>query len=325
MKEQGTVAISCSQCGSPFNFREGDRNALCPACGTLLAISGESGIARFYLDAKLDLLQARSAARKFLATSGVDERVVESLRFEKGELCFLPFWRLRGYAAGWFWAERETVVREEDYDENGAKYVRETRGPNERAMEQVLARVDYSSPACDVGRFGLKGIATVSAVLPLKGMNYEALAKRGTVFDPTKEVDLVRKEAVAQARGRGGGKGVVRMLNRVSLCGENMALISYPVWSLTFGRGERLYPLTVDAVNGRMLKGRFPGTARIRLFQPMATVMLIVFGFSIHSLVGVALSIAFLIWLASSSGLSVERLLSYFFLLVERGEEVEIG
>lgn len=325
MAEANSVAVSCPQCGSPFNFREGERNAACPACGSSLAISGEAGISRFYLAARLDLAQARTAARKFLATAGVARRVAETLRFERGELCFLPYWRLRGFAAGWFWSERETVVKEEYYDDNGLKQVREVRGPNERTMESVMNRVDYSLPACDVTRFGLAGIATVSAVLPLRGMDFAALAQRGTVFDPTKEPAQVRQEALAQARGRLGGNGVVRLASRLELCGEQLALISYPVWNLTFSRGERLYPLAVDGVNGRILKGRFPGTPRRRLLAPLLTVTLLVFAFSLHGAVGAVALLAFLGWLAGNGGLSPERLLAWFFLLVEPGEEVDIG
>jgi len=320
-----TVAISCPQCGSPFTFREGDRCARCPSCRCSLAVSGAAGIARFGIPERVDLGMARSAARKFLATAGVADRVVDSLRFEQGELCFLPFWRLRGYLAGWSWQERETVVTEEVYDANGLKQKREVRGPNERTQENLLVPVDYSTAACDTSRFGLAGIATAAAVLPLTGMNFEALSQRGTLFDPVKEPELVRREAVATVRGRMGGNHVLRSANRVTLCGERLDLISYPVWNLTFSRGDRLYPLVIDGVNGRVLKGRFPGRLRIRLLEPMLTVALLVFAFSLHVAGGVLAVAGFLAWLAANGGLSAGRLLAWFFQLVERGEEVEVG
>lgn len=325
MAEQQTVTISCPQCASPFSFREGDRNAPCPSCGTSLAVSGEAGISRFWIEERIDLAQARTNARRAVAAAGGDPRVVERLRFEGGELCFLPFWRLRGHAAGWLWTERETVVREEVYDENGMKTVREVRGPNERATESVMVAVDYSSPACDVSRFGLRGIAVASAVLPLQGMDFALVSQRGTVFDPVKGPDEVRREAVAQARARGGGKGVLRSTGRLSLCGERLALISYPVWSLTFARGERLYPVTIDGVNGRVLAGQLPGAARLTLLRPLLTVTLLVFAFTVHHLLGVAGAVGFLGWLAANGGLSTERLAAWFLALVERRGEVDLG
>ncbi|ABB30999.1 hypothetical protein GeomeDRAFT_2122 [Geobacter metallireducens RCH3] len=325
MAEQQTVTISCPQCASPFSFREGDRNARCPSCGTSLAISGEAGISRFWIEERIDLAQARANARRAVAAAGGDPDVVERLRFEGGELCFLPFWRLRGHAAGWLWTERETVTREEEYDENGMKTVREVRGPNQCATESVMVAVDYSSPACDVSRFGLRGIAVAGAVLPLRGMDFVLVSGRGTVFDPVKDPDEVRREAVAQARARGGGNGVIRSTGRFSLCGERLALISYPVWSLTFARDERLYPVTVDGVNGRVLAGRLPGSTRLTLLRPLLTVTLLVFAFTLHQLLGAAVAVGFLGWLAANGGLSPERLAGWFFALVERQREVELG
>lgn len=325
MAEPSTVTISCPQCASPFSFREGDRNARCPSCGTSLAVTGEAGIPRFWVEDRIDLAQARANARRAVAAAGGDPRVVERLRFEGGELCVLPFWRLRGHAAGWLWTERETVIREEVYDENGMKSVREVRGPNESATESVMVAVDYSSPACDVSRFGLRGIAVAAAVLPLQGMDFAQVSRRGTVFDPVKGADEVRREATAQARTRGEGKGVLRSAGRLSLCGERLALISYPVWSLTFARGDRLYPVTIDGVNGRVLAGRLPAAARLTLLRPLLTVTLLVFAFTVHHLLGAAGAMGFLGWLAANGGLSPGRLAAWFFALVERGGEVDLG
>ncbi|QSV44390.1 zinc ribbon domain-containing protein [Geobacter benzoatilyticus] len=325
MAEQQTITISCPQCASPFSFREGDRNARCPSCGTSLALSGEAGIARFWIEERTDLPQARANARRAVAEAGGDPRVVERLRFEGGELCFLPFWRLRGHAAGWLWSERETVTREEEYDENGMKTVREVRGPSQCTTESVMMAVDYSSPACDVSRFGLRGIAVAGAVLPLRGMDFALVSRRGTVFDPVKGPDEVRREAVAQARAHGGGKGVLRSAARLSLCGERLSLISYPVWSLSFARGERIYPVTIDGVNGRVLSGRFPAAARLTILRPLLTVTLLVFAFTIHHLLGVVFALGFLGWLAANGGLSPERLAAWFFALAERQGEVDLG
>lgn len=320
-----STAINCPQCGSPFDFHEGARNAVCASCGTALAIIGEAGIGRFYIEPKIDLNQARTSVRKILAAQGVEEGDVKNLRFEKGELCFLPFWSLRAHAAGWFWTERETVIKEEDIDENGVKSVRETRGPNQRSFETVAVDVKYSSPACDLSRFGLTGIATASAVLPLRVMNFEGVAGLGTLIDPVKGADQVRAEAVAQARNRGGGSRVLRQEGKMNLIGTRMALISYPVWDLTFSLNSRVRHVTVDAVNGRGLKGRFPAASSIRLAIPMLTVVAVVFAFSISQLLGVAVTAGLCAYLWNRGELSLPHLAGHLFLLVKRGKEVSIG
>jgi hypothetical protein len=325
MEEQSSAAIACPQCGSALLFREGDRNLSCPSCKVPLAISGEAGTGRFYLDEKLDLPQARSAARKFLVTRGIDEKIVARLRFEGGELCYLPFWSLRGHAFGWQLAERETTVKEEYVDENGMTRVRERRGPVERTFENLATVVDYSTPACDLSPYGLKGIAVVSSVLPLRGMAYERLAQRGTVFDPDKGADQVRKEALAQAGERVRPSGTLRRINRMKVCGERLALISYPVWRLSFSAGQRLYPVVVDGVNGSVLKARFPGSIRINLFVPMLAVALVMFALSVHPGLGLLTLVGGIVYLLSQGGFSLESLVSRFLRLVQRGREVEHG
>lgn len=317
-------AISCPQCGSPFDFREGARNAICGSCGTALAITGESGIGRFYIEPKIDLNQARAAIRKIVAAQGVDERQATTLRFEKGELCFLPFWSLCAHAAGWLWSERETVVTEEDVDENGVKTVRKVNGPNQRAFESITIDIKYSSPACDLSRFGLTGIATASSVLPLRVMNFEGLAEQGTLIDPVKGADQVRAEAVAQARNRSSGNRILRQEGKLNLIGSRMALISYPVWDLTFSGRDRMHHVTVDAVNGRALKGRFPAAVSIRLAIPMLTVAAVVFAFSASQFLGVAFTAGLCAYLWNRGELSLPHLAGHFFLLVKRGKEVSL-
>jgi len=317
--------IGCPQCGGSLDFSEGSRTTACGSCRTPLAVTGAAGITRYYLDDNLDLAEARTAARRFLATKGVDEAMVNHLRFDGGELCFLPFWRLRGHAVGWSWQERETFIVEEYVDEQGIRRQREQKGPQEREQEILAIPVDYSSPACDLSPYGLAGIATVSSVLPLKGMAYDRVARRGTVFDPAKEAEQVRREALGMARDRSRKKGTLRHEERLELCGEQLALIYYPVWKLAFAKGERLYPVIVDGVNGRVLKARFPGQAEIRLLAPLVTVTLLAFAFCFHVATGIVATALFLGWFASREEFSRAGLLRYFFLLVTPGEEVEHG
>jgi hypothetical protein len=325
METAESSGIGCPQCGGPLDFREGSRITLCGACQTLLAVTGGAGTNRYVLEETLDLAGARSTARRFLATAGVDESVVTQLHFQGGELCYLPFWRLRGVALGWQWLERDTAMAEESPDEQGMTRGREVKGLPEQLFEILALPVEYSSPACDLSPFGLTGIATVSSVLTLKGVSYERLARRGTVFDPTKGADQLRREAMGLLRERSLPQGTVRHEERLTLSGEQLALIYYPVWKLGFLREERLYPVVVDAVNGRLLKARFSGRSRIRLAWPLATVTLLIYACFLQMTVGILATLLFLGWLASRGELSPAGVARHFFLLVVPGEEVEHG
>jgi hypothetical protein len=156
-------------------------------------------------------------------------------------------------------------------------------------------------------------------------MAYDRLALRGTVFDPVKEAEQVRREALGLVRERSRKKGTLRHEERLELCGEQLALIYYPVWKLGFARGERHYPLIVDGVNGRVLKARFPGRAEIRLLAPLATVTLLAYAFSFHVSTDIVATALFLGWFASREEFSLAGLARYFCLLVVPGEEVEHG
>lgn len=319
-----SAVISCPQCGSPFDFREGARNGLCPSCRTSLSVCGEAGVARFCLEERLDLARARVEARKFLAAAGVDQKVAEGLRFEGGELCFLPYWSIRALATGWRWLEKETLVREEVIDDNGCKSMVERRGPNEQQFETIAAPIDHSSPAFDTSAYGLRGIALAGAVLTLKLMDHEALSRRAKVFDPVKGAAQARQEALATWK-RLRPAGTLCCMERINLCGERLALISYPVWRLTFAVGDRIYPVVVDAVNGRILKGRFPGPIVVRLWQPMSAILLLLSAYFLHPAAGAAAAALFLGWFCSVHGTSPTALASFFARLVERKEDIEHG
>jgi hypothetical protein len=287
-------------------------------------VCGEAGVARFWLEERLDLARARVEARKFLAAAGIDPRVAEKLRFEGGELCFLPYWSIRAMATGWRWLEKETLVREEVVDDNGCKSMVERRGPNEQQFDTIAAPIDHSSPAFDPSAYGLRGIALAGAVLSLKLMDHEALSRRAKVFDPVKGEAQARREALA-AWKRLRPTGTLRCMEHIDLCGERLALISYPVWRLTFAANDRIYPVVVDAVNGRILKARFPGGFALRLWQPMAAILLLASAFFLHPAAGIASAALFMGWFWSAHGTSPAALAAFFARLLERKEDVEHG
>jgi hypothetical protein len=321
-----TVAITCPECGSPLDFDEGDRTALCPACKSWLAISGDAGITRFVIHERLDEGEARSSARKFLADERIDRRLSGSITYGAGRLYFLPFWKLTGIACGWRLTEREKAILEEHVDDNGVRSSGRGMGQPVRELEVVSRHVEYSTPATSLKGFGLRGVALASSVLPLQGVNFEEMAKRGVVVDVIKQAGQVRDEALAMVRGREGGAGVLRQNAHINLAQERFSLIYYPVWRLEFMHHDRIYPVVVDGINGSLLKARFPGAIRVRLFSPLALVTLLAYAWSIHPLAGVAaIALCAAILQRHLGTLAPQRILTFFTGWVERGEEVECG
>jgi len=74
----------------------------------------------------------------------------------------------------------------------------------------------------------------------------------------------------------------------VRISSEWLALTYYPVWRLLFTRGDKVYPVTIDAVNGDVVKCRFPGAEKRERFLPLVLIALLVLGWTTMPPVGVA-------------------------------------
>lgn len=281
-----TIVFKCPHCGGPFECAEGDRGAVCRFCGVTSVLSGDSGVNRLLVRERIDLNAARAAVRKLLAGG----ESVTSFSFTEGTLLFLPFWRIRGTATGWQWREKETFREEVDYDENGTRFTRTVKGQNERSFSLIAKPLDYSMPAGDYSPFGQVRVGLAAAVLKCEVMDYQDAATKATVVDPLKGVAQARQEALAISRGGGDSDGTVRQEVRLRISSEWLALTYYPVWRLLFTRGGRVYPVTIDAVNGAVIKCQFPGEEQRERFLPLALIALVLLGWTTMPAVGVALT-----------------------------------
>jgi len=284
-----TIVFKCPHCGGPFECAEGDRGAVCRFCGVTSVISGDTGVHRLLIRERIDLNNARAAVRKLLAAGG-DARESASYSFKESTLIFLPFWRVRGMATGWQWREKETFREEVDYDENGTRCTRTVKGENERSFSLVAKPLDFSTPAGDYTPFGQMRVGLAAAVLKCEALDYQDAASRGIVVDPLKGVAQVRQEALAMIRGGGDSDGTIRQEARVRISSEWLALSYYPVWRLLFTRDERVYPVTIDAVNGDVIRCQFPGEEQRERFLPLALIALVLLGWTTMPTAGVALT-----------------------------------
>ncbi|MEI7817390.1 MAG: hypothetical protein WCI45_09395 [Desulfuromonadales bacterium] len=285
-----TIVFTCPQCGGPFECAEGDRGAVCGFCGVTSVISGDIGVSRLLVRERIDLNSARTAVRKLLAVGENGRASAAPFGFQGGELLFLPFWRICGMAMGWRWCEKEVFREEADYDEHGARYTRTIKGLNERSFSLVARVVDFSSSAGDYTAFGPMRVGLATAVLKCEVLDYPETATRGTIVDPLKGVAQARREALAFAQG-GNANGTVRQESRVRISSEWAAMTYYPVWRLFFTRGARVYPVIVDAVNGDVVKCRFPGEEQTKKLLPLALIALVVLGWTTMPLAGLAATI----------------------------------
>lgn len=320
-----TIVFKCPLCGAPFEFTEGDHVSLCQFCGATSAIAGDTGIPRLLIPERIDLNDARAALRKLLANEGGSE-FAASFNFKGGTLYFLPYWRIHGKAIGWQWSERETYSEEVDYDEKGARYTRQVKGPNERIFSLIAKPLDFASPAGDFTVFGRVRAGLAGSVLKCEVMDYPSAAARGVVVDPLKGVAQARQEALAMSLESAGAEGSIRRESRVKISSEWLSLLYYPVWSLQFARGDSMYPVVVDAVNGEVVKCHFPLEKERKCFLPLALISLILLGWTTMPVAGVAFTLlAAFIFKWQTGSLEISDIVKLLTGIPERGAGVKRG
>ena len=302
-----SMVLKCPQCGGPFECDEGARTAVCGFCGVTSVLSGNTGVNRLMIRERIDLNAARTAVRKLLAANVDGEESSVPYRYESARLLFLPFWRMSGMAIGWQWCEKETFTEEVDYDENGTRYTRTVKGVNERIFSLIAKPLYLNTPAGDYSVFGQLRVGLAATVLKCEALDYPDTAARATVVDPLKGVSQARQEALAITRGGTDSGESVRREVRINIASEWLALTYYPLWQLLFTSGDRVYPVTVDAVSGDVVTCRFPGEERRKRFLPLALVALLVLGWTTMPLVGVGatiLAVYLLKWQAGTLNIS---------------------
>ncbi|OGR30881.1 MAG: hypothetical protein A2X83_00705 [Desulfuromonadales bacterium GWD2_54_10] len=321
-----TIVFKCPQCGGPFEFAEGDCSSLCSFCGVTSLLVGDRGVHRLIIPERVDLKAARTSLRKLLASQEEGQAFAASFSFSGGSLLFLPFWRIRGMAMGWQWCEKETFKEEIDYDENGTRYTRRVKAPNERVFSLVAKPLSFSSPAGEYTPFGMIRVGLAGDVLQCEPMDYPVAAARGSVVDPLKGIAQARQEALAMTRDSIESEGVVRKESRIRISSEWLALLYYPVWNLHFTRGDRFYPVMVDAINGEVIKCRFPGEKQHGPFLPLAMLALLVLGWTTMPLAGVAATVLVLYLLKSRLGTwDASTIIKLLAGIPERGAGVQRG
>lgn len=321
-----TIVFKCPQCGGPFEFAEGDGSSLCRFCGVTSVIVGDRGVHRLVIPERIDLKAARTSLRKLLASQGGGQDFAASFSFNGGRLLFLPFWRIRGMAMGWQWCEKETFKEEIDYDENGTRYTRRIKGPNERVFSLIAKPLNFNSPAGDYASFGMVRVGLAGDVLQCEPMDYPAAAARGSVIDPLKGVAQARQEALAVTRNSADAEGTVRRKSRVRISSEWLSLMYYPIWNLHFSREGHVYPVMVDAVNGEVIRCRFPGGKQHEPFLPLAMLAMLVLGWTTMPAAGVAATILVGYLLKRRSGaLDIAAIIRLFAGMPERVAGVQRG
>lgn len=254
-KEKVIKGITCPACNGELDLKEGIKTFNCKYCGTLLAVKGESGPAKYYVPKTIKkddainrtfnwLEKGISKAKGLRAGSKVDDAF----------LVYIPYWRVRADVVGWvFGQERRTRTvnnRTETY------YV-----DVEKKIQQSF---DRTFPACDVAELGVKQVnLTGDELYPVE---VESLQQDGMMFNivsSEKEIyDYAKDNFASSARYSANVDKVT--FEHYDLVREDVNVVYYPLWVVRYVFQNRTYQVVVDGQDGTICYGKAPGNNLFR-------------------------------------------------------------
>jgi hypothetical protein len=252
MDEKIIRGVNCPSCGGALEIAEGTVLLNCQYCHTGLFAKGDRGIARFYVPIKKDRQAVLAEAQKWFTGWNKAPDLKRIAVIQDVFPVYVPFWRVNATVVGWVLGD-----------------VKEGSGKDTRyvpAEKHVLQKYDYTTPACDIGEFGVKWVdLTGDQVLPF---DLEAVQKQGMTFDilttPSEVLDLCDQRFVQWAEDSAGISRVT--FKRLHMIRRMYNVIYYPLWIMRYTYKNRIYQITADAESGELLYGRAPGNNLYRVF-----------------------------------------------------------
>lgn len=243
-KAQGLI---CPNCAGVVPVAEGVRIVQCPYCSLHSLVQGERGIRRWQVARRIDRAQAEKSMRGFLSGMRKARDLSRAARIEEMILVYLPFWRVEATVAGWLFGR----VRKD----------KDTTKPDEH---YVFESMNWNDAAVDVTEFGVhRIIVSRDDLLPFDS---QALHAEAMVFEPSES----RTEALEEARGhflyrsRAQANQTKTHYENIQLLRPEFSLVYFPVWLTRYSYRKRVYQVVVDAVHGKIMYGKAPGSILFR-------------------------------------------------------------
>lgn len=248
---EALTGLNCPRCGGIVPIPEGEAVVKCPYCELASLVSGEKGVRRYQVSARVTIEQAQAALQNFLKSSlSIAPGVRREARVNEAFQVFLPFWTGWGRALAWGFGQKQVG--------SGDKKRWEAR------ERKVMRDMNWNTAACDVGEFGVTRISLEGR--PLTAFDPEELHAAGMVFEPSGSA----VEALAQAKAEFENQARQEIgLDRISqlfvhILRPRLGLVYYPLWILRYTYRGRIFQVVVDGYSGEVLFGKAPGSVAFR-------------------------------------------------------------
>jgi len=262
-----TIGVNCPLCGGSIRIEEGTSSIECQYCGSNLYLKEPVGLKNLVCPAEVEESRAKHAALRFIldrsegVIGGRETSILEC------RPVYVPFWRLHGKLIGWIAGEksRKEVVEETIQGPRGSTVKRYTMGSRKEKFSRfVFKDVDWSAPASYVPHLRLHGVSFKASVMNWNILDHSMKARWSFAL-PTVPEEKAREDAFKYLTGLMAPPGTNVRYQRFKMFDNDLSLYFYPVYFVRYGYQGKIFTISIDGVNGRVIAGEVPeGKKRIK-------------------------------------------------------------
>ncbi len=251
MSEQALKGLGCPRCGGIVAIPEGQDLVICPYCDQRSVVSGEHGVRRYQVPARIDRAKAQEAGLGFLSSNPqIASGLRQKAQINEVFLVHLPFWAAWGRGVAWAFGQVKVGSDEHRHYEAREK--------------KVVRDLAWNGVACDVGEFGVQRISLSDR--PLDPFDGNLLHGSGMVFEPVgsdeEALETARLAFEALVKDDVAMDRTAQLFTRI--LSPILGVVYYPVWVVRYTYRERAFQVVIDGFDGKVLYGKAPGNLLFR-------------------------------------------------------------
>lgn len=259
-----TFGATCPSCGGSLRISEGVKSLRCEYCGSSLYVSNPPGIRSFYVKPGISEGKVKLEALRYISDR-TDSRIKgKHTSVVDLKLIHVPFWKMKGRFLGWVCGEEIELLKTEKSvpTPNGDYKTTSVEQVVHPFSKFVTRHVDWSAPACFLRYLGLQGIALKASLLEWEVFDHDLRDTMNIALPMTSE-SKARADCLKHTVNLAKPSGARIHAGRFKLFGSSLSLYYYPVYILRYKFKNRVYAITLDGSNGKVIRADLPGLKKI--------------------------------------------------------------